>query len=169
MSTELSLSIKILLVLNPSIISMMNRGSSCGYFTPLVSSSEKTMFVASCLRCFVGGIIWTLLTCLYCDFLRDLKEPLVIGPSLIILISPIAFFGPSRSLSSSFGFSFDLVCSFWFSSLYVFFVTILQFPFLDQLLKVSTLVIVMPMVSVEVAILFFVLGTGWATQWLQPF
>jgi len=121
MSAELPLSTRILLVLNPSIISMMTKGSSCGYFTPLASSSEMTMFVASLLWCFVGGIIWTLLTNLYCDFWRDLNEPPVIGPPLIILILPIAFFGISCGLPLSFGFSSNLVWSSCFGYRYVFF------------------------------------------------
>ena len=93
MSAELSLSTSILLVLNPSNIGMITKGSSCGCFTPLASSSKKTMSAAFLLWCFVGGIIWMLLTYLCCDFLRDLKEHPVVGPPLIILISPIAFFG----------------------------------------------------------------------------
>ena len=130
MSTELPLSTRILLVLNPSIISMMTKGSSCGCFNPLASSSKKTMSVASLLRCFVGGIIWTLLTYLYCNFVRDLKEPPFIGPLLIILISPIAFFGYSRGLSLSLSFSSDLVRSSCFGRPYEFFLTnFCNFPF----------------------------------------
>mgnify|MGYP006869216541 CR=1 FL=1 len=130
MSAELPLSTRILLVLNPSIISMMTRGSSCGCFTPLASSSEKTMFVASLLQCFVGGIIWTLLTCLCYEFLRDLKEPPVVGQPLIILISPIALFGLSHGLSLSLDFSFDLVRSSYFGHSYVFFLmNFCNFPF----------------------------------------
>ena len=121
MLAELPLSSRILLVLKPSIISMMTKGSSCGCFTPLASSSKKTMSVASLLRCFVGGVIWTLLTYLCCSFLRDLKEPLVIGSPLIILILPIAFFGHSHGLSSSLSFSSDLVRSSCFGCPYVFF------------------------------------------------
>ena len=118
------------LVLNPSIISIMTIGLSCGCFTPLASSSEKTMSVASLLWCFVGGIIWTLLTCLYCDFLRDLKDPPIVRPPLIILISPIAVFSPSHGLSSSLDFSSDLVWSSCFGRLYVFFLTnFCNFPF----------------------------------------
>ena len=121
MLAEFPLSTRILLVLKPSIIGMMTKGSSCGCFTPLSSSSEKTMSVTSLLRCFVGGIIWTLLTYLYCNFLKDLKRPPIIESSLIILISPIAFFGPSHGLSSSLSFSFDLVQSACFGRPYVFF------------------------------------------------
>ena len=121
MLAELPLSTRILLVLKPSIINMMTKGSSCGCFTPLASSFEKTMSVASLLRCFVGGIIWTLLTYLCCDFLRDLKEPPVIGSPLIILISPIAFFGPSHGLLSLLSFSSNLVRFSCFGRPYVFF------------------------------------------------
>ena len=75
MSTELPLSIKTRLVLNSSIISMMTNWSSCGCFTPLASSLKNTMSMVSLLLCFNGGVVWTLLTCLCCNFLRDLNEP----------------------------------------------------------------------------------------------
>ena len=42
---ELPLSTKTLLVLYPSMVSMITRGSSCGYLTPLASCSEKTMSI----------------------------------------------------------------------------------------------------------------------------
>ena len=63
MFVELALSTRILLMLNPSIISIMTKGSSCGYFSPLTSSSEENMslFVR---RCFKGGVLWMLFTCL---------------------------------------------------------------------------------------------------------
>ena len=92
MSTELSLSTRTRLVLNPSIISMMISGLSCGCFTPIAFSSEKTISMVSHFLCFDGGIMWMLWTCLCCDFLRDLKDLFAIRPLLIILISPIAFF-----------------------------------------------------------------------------
>ena len=41
MYTELPLSTRTCLVLKPSIMSIMIRGSSCGYFTPRVSSPER--------------------------------------------------------------------------------------------------------------------------------
>ena len=130
MLAELPLSTRILLVLNPSIISMTTKGSSCGCFTPLASSFEKTISVASFLQCFVGGIIWMLLTCLCYDFLRDLKEHPIVGPLLIILILPIASFGPSHGLPSSLDFSLDLVQSSCFGHPYLFFLTnFCSFPF----------------------------------------
>lgn len=122
-SAEFSLSTRILLVLNPSIMSMMTTGLPCGYFTPLVSSSKKTMSDTSLLLFFLGGIMSTLLTYLCCDFLRDLNEPPIVGPSLIILISPTALFGRSCDLSSSLGFSSNLVRSSYFGRPYVFFLT----------------------------------------------
>ena len=93
MTVELLLSVRILLVLNPSIMSMITRGSSCNCFTPLASSIESRMSL-SVLLCFRGGILWTLFTCLCCDFLRDLKDPPMDGPPVIIFISPIALHGP---------------------------------------------------------------------------
>ena len=88
MSVKLSLSMRILLVLNPSIMSIMTRGSSCGCFTLLTSSSKNRMSLFVLLY-FRGGILWMLITCLCCDFLRDLKNPLVDGPPVIVFISPI--------------------------------------------------------------------------------
>ena len=92
MSTKFQLSIRTRLVLNPSIIRMISSGLSCGCFTPLTSSFEKIMSMISLLLCFNGGAIWMLLTCLCYNFLRDSKDPPTIGPSLIILISPIVLF-----------------------------------------------------------------------------
>ena len=88
MSVELPLSTRILLVLNPSVISIITRGSSCGCFTPLASSSEKRMSLSVRLY-FRGGILWMLFTYLCCDFLRDLNDPFVDGSHIIVFISPI--------------------------------------------------------------------------------
>ena len=54
MLAELPLSTRTLLVLNPSIMTIMIKGSSWGFFTPLASSSKKYMswFVR---LCFKGG------------------------------------------------------------------------------------------------------------------
>ena len=102
MSAELPLSIRTLLVLNPSIMSMITKGSSCGCFTPLAFSFENRMslFVLLYLR---DGFLWTLFTCLCYDFLRDLKDPPVDGPPVIIFISPIALCGRLNVLSLSLG------------------------------------------------------------------
>ena len=54
MSAELPLSTRILLVLNPSIMTIMTRGLSWGCFIPLASSSKKYMSWFVCL-CFKGG------------------------------------------------------------------------------------------------------------------
>ena len=53
--------------------------------------------------------MWTLLTYLFYDFLRNLNETLVVKPPLIILIFPMALFSRSCGLSSSLGLSSDLV------------------------------------------------------------
>ena len=100
MSVELPLSTRILLVLNPSIVSIMTKGSSWGYFTPLASSFEKNTSLSVRL-CFKGGILWTLLTCLWYDFLRDLNDPLVDAAPVIIFISPITLGGCWDVWSSS--------------------------------------------------------------------
>ena len=92
MFVELPLSTRILLVLNPSIISIITKWSSCGYFTPLASSSEKRKSLSICLY-FKGGILWMLFTCFCYDFLRDLNDPSVDGPPMIVFISPITLCG----------------------------------------------------------------------------
>ena len=102
MSVELPLSIRTLLVLNPSIMSMITKGSSCGCFTPLASSSKSRMSL-SVLLCLRGGILWTLFICLCYDFLRDLKDPLADTPPVIIFIFPIALCRWLDMLSSSLG------------------------------------------------------------------
>ena len=102
MSAELPLSIRTLLVLNPSIMSMITKVLSCGCFTPLTSSFKNKMSL-SVLLCLRGGILWILFTYLCCDFLRDLKDPPVDGPHVIIFISYIALCGQLNMLFSSLG------------------------------------------------------------------
>ena len=74
MSAELPLSMRILLVLNPSIFNIMTKGSLWGCFTSMASPSLKVMsrYVRCCLD---GGMVWTLFTCLWYAFLSDLKDP----------------------------------------------------------------------------------------------
>ena len=86
MSAELPLSTKILLVLNPSIFSIITNGSLWGSFTPLASASLKDVSWSVRL-CLNGGTIWTLFTYLWHAFLRDLNDPLVRGPPAIVFIS----------------------------------------------------------------------------------
>ena len=102
MSAKLAVSMRILLVLNPSIMSMITKGSSYSYFTPLASSSENRMSM-SVILCLRGGIIWMLFTCLCCDFLRDLKDPPMDSPPVIVFISPIVLCGQLNALSLSLG------------------------------------------------------------------
>ena len=91
MSAEIPLSTRTLLVLNPSIMIMMTRGSSWGCFTPLASSSEKHMSWLVRL-CFRGGRLCTLFTCLWYDFLRERNEPPMVGPPVIVFLSlPVLF------------------------------------------------------------------------------
>ena len=56
MSTELPLLMRIRLALNPFIISMMTRGSSCGCFMPLASSSKNMISIFVRLHYFKGCI-----------------------------------------------------------------------------------------------------------------
>ena len=102
MSTELRLSMRILLVLNPFIMSIITKGSSCDCFTPLASSSENRMSL-SVLICFRGGILWMLFTCLCCNILRDLNDPPMDGPHVITFISHIVLYGQWDVWSLSLG------------------------------------------------------------------
>ena len=99
MSVELSLSTRILLVLNPSIVSMITKGSLWGCFTPLASASLKDISWSVCF-CLNGGIMWTLFTYLWHAFLRDLNDPLVKGPPVIVFISLITSCGSWDGQSS---------------------------------------------------------------------
>ena len=100
MSAELPLSTRILLILNPSIFSIMTKGSLWGCFTPLASPSLKDMSL-SVHRCLDEGMVWTLFTCLWYAFLSDLNDPLENGPPVIVFISLITLCGgwDGRSLS----------------------------------------------------------------------
>ena len=79
-------------MLNPSIFNIMTKGSLWGCFTPLAFVSLKDISWSVCL-CLNGGITWTLFTCLWHAFLRDLNDPSVKGPPTIVLISPITSYG----------------------------------------------------------------------------
>ena len=100
MSAELPLSTRIFLVLNPSIFSIMTKGSLWGCFTPLASPSLKDLF-RSVRYCLDGGIMWALFTCLWYAFLRDLNDPLEKGPPVIVFISLITSCGGWDGRSSS--------------------------------------------------------------------
>ena len=65
MFAELPLSMRILLVLNPSIVSIMTKGLSWDCFTPLAFSSKKNMslFVRLCFK----GVF-----CGYCSLASDM-------------------------------------------------------------------------------------------------
>ena len=92
MSAELPLSVRILLVLNPSIFNIMTKGSLWGCFTPLASTSLKDISWSVRL-CLNRGIMWTLFTCLWHAFLRDLNDSPVKGPPAIVFISSITSCG----------------------------------------------------------------------------
>ena len=93
-SAELPLSTKTPLVLYPSMVSMITRGSLCGCLTPLASHSKKTMSSSLDWWCLaIGCFIWTLLTCLWIAFFKDLYDPPTTGPPVIFLIYPMTFLG----------------------------------------------------------------------------
>ena len=100
MSAKLPLSTRILFVLNPSIFSIMTKGSLWGCFTPMASPSLKDMswYVRQCLD---EGMVWTLFTCLWYAFLSDLNDPLENGPPVIVFISLITLRGGWDGRSSS--------------------------------------------------------------------
>ena len=81
MFMELPLSTRILLVLNPSIFSIITKGLLWGCFTPLASTSLKDM--SQSVRCCLnGGIVWTLFTYHWYAFLKDLNDPPEKGPPM---------------------------------------------------------------------------------------
>ena len=92
MSAELLLSTRILLVLNPSMFNTITNGLLWGCFIPLASASLKDMSWSVRL-CLSGGTIWTLFTCLWHAFLRDLNDPPLMGPPAIVFISLIISWG----------------------------------------------------------------------------
>ena len=92
MFAKLPLSTRILLVLNPSIFSIMTKGSLWGCFTPLATPSWKDMS-RSVHRCLDGGMVWTLFTFLWYAFLRDLNDPPENGHPVIVFISLITSCG----------------------------------------------------------------------------
>ena len=143
-SAELPLSTRILIVLNPSIISMMTRGLSCGCYTPLVSSSEKITSVASFFLCFVGGIMWT-----------TIDHPYLSHDTLWSFLWFIVVFGLI--------FYSGLIFLLWLS-ICILLNKFLQFFFLDQLFylffEISAFVHVMPMILMETTILFLISGIG---------
>ena len=99
-SAELPLSTKTLLVLNPSIMSIITNGSLWGCFIHLASSSENRISWSIRL-CFKGGILWTLFNYLWYDFLKDLNDPPINGPPVIVFIFPMALCGRRDMWSSS--------------------------------------------------------------------
>ena len=102
MSRELPLSTRILLVLNISIVSFMTRGSSWGYFTPLVSSSEKK-HVPICPSLLQG---WYPVDAAYLPliwFLKGFEQPTCGRPIAIVFISPFTLGERWDMRSSSLG------------------------------------------------------------------
>ena len=164
---------RIRLVLNPSIISMMTRGSSCGCFTHLASSFENRTSIFVRLFYFKGCIPWMLFTSLCWDFLRDLKDPPMDGPTTIVFISPIALCGRLYDLSSSIGGFLDF---FLWSSLdrldSSFFTNFCNLPFhikiLYLLLQVSAILDVMAVIFMETTIFPLVSYIGREMEWFWP-
>ena len=86
-------------LLNPSIFSIITKGSLWGCFTPLASPSLKDM--SRSVRCCLDeGMVWILFTCLWYAFLRDLNDPPENGLPVIVFISPITSCGGWNGRSS---------------------------------------------------------------------
>lgn len=99
-------------------------------FTLQASSFENTMSKFSLFLCFDKGTVWTLSTCLCWDFLRDSNDPPMVGPPLIIFISPMVLLGRSCGHSSSLGFSSNFARVSCLCCLNVsFFTNFYSFPF----------------------------------------
>ena len=102
MSAELPLSMRILLMLNPFIISIITRGSLCSYFTPLTSSFEKKD-VPVCPSLLHG---WYLVDAIHLPLLwfpEGFEQSSYWWPSVIVFISSIALCGRWDVWSSSLG------------------------------------------------------------------
>ena len=99
MFAELPLSTRILLVLNTSIFNIMTKGSLWGCLTPLALASLKDISW-SFRHCLNWGIMWTLFTCHWVAFLRDLNNLPIRGPPEIVFISPMTSCGGWRRRSS---------------------------------------------------------------------
>ena len=162
MSTELLLSTKTLPVLNPSIMTMMTRGSSWGCFTPLASSSEKHMswFVR---LCFMGGRPCTLFTYLWYDFLRERNESPMVGPPVIAFVFPNAVCGRGCEWSSSLRKpSCWPFCPYLAKSPFCH--ILLQLPssykFFYLLLQIPAVLRIMPMIFVKMAVFSFITHIG---------
>lgn len=115
-SAELLISTNTLLVLNPSVANMMTSRSSCGCLIPLASRTEKVMSSSPERWYFVKGcLMWTLLIYLWYALLKDLYNPPITGPPVIILISPTTCFwwSHSTSLWSSWDLSSALDWDWW--------------------------------------------------------
>ena len=168
---ELPLSTNTLQVLNPSMGSIMTRGSSWGYLIPFTSYLEKTMSAFLVWRCFaIRWLTWTLFICLWTAFLKGLYDPSMIGPpSDRPYLSYDGF--EIVSIFLSLVVSGFLLCSL--TNLIVFFNKLLELPPLDQLIylffQIPAFVCIMTMVLMEaVVILRNFLLWGWA-QWFRPF
>ena len=161
MSAELPLSTRTLLVLNPSIMIMMTRGSSWGCFTPLASSSKKHMSWLVRL-CFMGGRPCTLFTCLWYDFLRERNEPPVVGPPVIVFISPSAVCGRGYEWSSS--SEAPLLALLSVLGEISFFHILLQLPssykLFYLLLQIPAVLRIMPMIFMKTAVFSFITHVG---------
>ena len=170
-STKLPLSTSTLWVLNPSMVSIMTRGSSCGFMIPFKNCLKKIILSFPVRWCFaIRCLIWTLFTYLWIAFLRNLYDPPTIGSPVIVLISPTMalILSWSSFLCSSERF---LLCSL--VGLIVFLNKLLELLPLDQLLylffQIPTFVCIMTMVLMEATVLLQISLLGGRAQWFRPF
>ena len=166
---ELPLSTNTLWVLNPSMVSIMTRGSSWGCLIPFASCSDKTM--SSFLTMFCHWVIN-----------RDVVHlPLNCLPQGLVWSSNN--WSPSdHPYLSHDGFEIVLIFLYLIVSgfplcplmnLIVFLNKLLELSLLDLLLylflQISALVYVMSMVFMEVAVLLWISSLRGRAQWLRPF
>ena len=160
---------RIQLVLNPSIMSMMTKDSSYGWFVPLASSFQNRMYILVFLLRFKGGVLWKLFTSLCCDFLRDLKNPLVDDSSSDRLYLSYHPLWTIMRILLILGIRLGLLLTIVFRSAgLALFHKLLQLPFTNQffylLLKVPTIFSVMAMILKEAIVFPFIPYIGWGLK-----
>ena len=151
--------------------SIMTRRSSWGYLIPFTSCSEKTMSSFPVRWCFtIGWLTWTMFTCLYIAFLRDLYDPPTTSSPIIVLISPTLGL---RIVLIFLSLVVNRFLLYLLASLIVFLNKLLELPPLDQLFylffQILAFICIMTMVLMEAAVLLRISSLWGRAQWLRPF